>query len=167
MPRNTNENLETMLLNEYNEDPGVVLWSDYKKDPINDLFDELFPELDAYWKVKNLAATHNGYTYELWFSRLTDGQIREDVLLAQVRKYADEWTPLYTIDAVFDQHRITFIGNESLAPTCIAMHRRWMQWEEDRAIALLSATHPRLGAQSPAAKLDRDLLVMIGKMCLQ
>ena len=158
-----------MLLNEYNEDPGVVLWTDYQKDPINDLFDELFPELDAYWKVKNLAATHNGYTYELWFSRLTDGQNREDVLLAQVRKYADQRTPLvvYTIDAVFDQHHIAFMGNESLAPTCIALHRRWMQWEEDRAIALLSATHPRLGAQSTAAKLDRDLLVMIGKMCLQ
>ena len=57
-----------------------------RRRPCNPIFDELFPVLEAYWKVENLVKTDDGYNYELWFSRLLTNRKREAILLARVTR---------------------------------------------------------------------------------
>ena len=155
-----------------NEKFEAMLWNDYEEDPVNELFDELFPELEAYWKVKNLVVTDDSYTYELWFSRLTNGPIREDVLLARITRRSFNYSAKVNnrIYTAFGERPVELSKLETFAKTGVALYRLWLHWIEEqrnRAIAFLSATHPRLGAQSPTEKLDGDLLATISKMCLQ
>ena len=162
MARYTQEDFEAMLWN-----GGMTLES-------NPSFDAVIPHRRAHWRIRNLVKTDDGYRYELWFSRQSTSGSRTDVLLARVGRHViKEWNSVeYIIYTVFDQSPSAFQKLDTLVKTGLALHKKWVEYEKAQRIrpntlAFLSATHPRLGAQSPAAKLDRDLLVMIGKMCLQ